>query len=390
VARAEAGAGQLDPVLLFTVPADGIYGVRVQDRLRSRGGPAFAYRLRIAPPVPDFSLQLVADAVTVPRGGQAKLKVLAERRGGFKDAITLTMTGLPDGVSVPSVTVTPGQNAADLSLKADAGARIDVTRCTLQGTAKNGEQTLTRVARRTAPRGDFEVDTVLLAVAMATPFRIKGEYDMGFAPRGGPHQRVYKIERDGYDGPIEISLADKQARHLQGVTGPTIMVPAGVNQFTYVAQLPPWMELGRTCRVCVMGVAIVKDKDGSEHRVSFSSVNQNEQLVAVVGPGKLALRAGRTSLTVSPGKTATLALTVTRADELRGPVKLELVLPEHIRCLKAEPVSIPEGQDRGELHIVATDKCRGTFNMPLVVRATLMHQGQPLVAEVKIDAQPEE
>ena len=43
---------------------------------------------------------------------------------------------------------------------------------------------------------------------LPTPFRIKGEYDMGFAARGGPHTRKYKIERNGYDGPIEISLAD--------------------------------------------------------------------------------------------------------------------------------------------------------------------------------------
>ena len=56
------------------------------------------------------------------------------------------------------------------------------------------------------------------------------------------------------------------------------MVPAGVAEFVYAAYMPPWMETGRTSRTCVMGVAILKEPDGSEHRVSFSSVNQNEQL----------------------------------------------------------------------------------------------------------------
>src|SRR5262249_12245254 len=65
LARAEAGPGQLDPALIWTVTADGKFTVRVQERLKSRGGPAFAYRLRVAPPVPDFRLWLASDAVTV-------------------------------------------------------------------------------------------------------------------------------------------------------------------------------------------------------------------------------------------------------------------------------------------------------------------------------------
>src|SRR5262249_14679614 len=56
LARADGGApGQVDPVLRFTATADGTYTVRVQERFRSRGGPAFAYRLRIdRPAAPAF------------------------------------------------------------------------------------------------------------------------------------------------------------------------------------------------------------------------------------------------------------------------------------------------------------------------------------------------
>jgi hypothetical protein len=388
LARAEAGPGQLDPSLIFTVPADGAYSVRVQDRLHSRGGPAFTYRLRVAPPEPDFRLLLASDAITLPRGGQAKLKIQAQRLGGFKESIALVLDGLPEGVTASAATLAPGQNTIELMLKADATAPIAVARFTLRGAAKRDQGTMTRLAQRPAQRGEFAVDTVLLAVAVPTPFRIKGQYDMGFAARGGPHQRVYKIERDGYDGPIEVSLADKQARHLQGVTGPTIQVPAGVCEFTYTVHLPPWMELGRTSRTCVMGVATVKDKDGSEHRVSFSSVNQNEQLVAVVGPGKLAIDVQRTSLTVAPGKKAKLTVSVKRAADLQGPVRLEWVVPAHIRGLKAEPSEIAAGTDHGELCIMGSDACP-LLNMPLTVRATVMHHGQAIVAEAKVDVQPE-
>src|SRR5262249_59106790 len=87
-----------DPALLFTAPADGTFYARVRDRFRTRGGADHAYRLRMDRPQPDFRLRLAADALTLPRGGQAKLRVLAERQGGFGGPIPLTVEGLPPGV----------------------------------------------------------------------------------------------------------------------------------------------------------------------------------------------------------------------------------------------------------------------------------------------------
>jgi hypothetical protein len=237
------------------------------------------------------------------------------------------------------------------------------------------------------PRGQPPIESVLLGVAMPTPFVIKGEYDMGFAARGSVHKRKYKIIRNGYDGPIEISLADKQARHLQGVTGPTIVVPPGADEFTYAAQLPPWMETGRTCRVCVMGVATIKDADGSVHRVSFSSVNQNEQLVAVVGPGKLAMELSKSSFIASPGQSIAVNVRIKRALGIKGPVTLDLVLPAHLKGISAETATIAADREDGVLTIRCAEKLPASFNMPLTLRATLVHAGEPLTAEAKLDVQ---
>ena len=77
-----------------------------------------------------------------------------------------------------------------------------------------------RVATRRAPVGLPEIDSVRLAVALPTPFLIKGPVDFGWSPRGTVHHRRYLLERNGFTGPIEVRLADRQARHLQGVTGP--------------------------------------------------------------------------------------------------------------------------------------------------------------------------
>src|SRR5207248_1532912 len=141
---------------------------------------------------------------------------------------------------------------------------------------------------------------------------IKGHYDMRWAARGTVHQRRYRIERGGFTGAIQVMLADRQARHLQGVTGPTITVPAGVSEFTYPVYLPPWMETGRTSRTCVMGVGVIKDADGSEQTVSFSSVQTTEQVVVVVEPGRLEVGVERSSLRVEPGKTVTVPVRISR------------------------------------------------------------------------------
>jgi hypothetical protein len=373
--KAEATAA--DCTARFAAPADSVYVVKVQDRFQSRGGPEYAYRLRIVPPPrPGFRLTLATDAVTLPRKGTAKLKLNVERINGFKEPITLEVKGLPAHVTFSPAVVAANQAAVDLTFKAEEQAKIDVSRLIVEGSPRKAD----------SARGAS--GPLLLAVALPTPFVIKGEYDMGFAPRGAVHKRKYKIERNGYDGPLEISLADRQARHLQGVEGPTITVPAGVSEFTYAAYLPPWMEMGRTCRVCVQGVGVVKDADGSEHRVSFSSVNQNEQLVAVVGPGVIALEAERTSFRAEPGKQFAIAVKVQRGQGVEGPVELELVTPSHQRGLTAAKTTLAAKEDRGQLIVTCADKLTGPFNMPVIMRATLMRSGEPIVAEVKLDVQP--
>lgn len=199
------------------------------------------------------------------------------------------------------------------------------------------------------------------------------------------HSRKYTVERIGYDGPIEVRLADRQARHLQGVTGPTVVVPAGATEFEYAVQLPPWMETGRTCRVCVLGITTVKTQDGSEHVVSFSSVAQNEQIVAVVEPGPLGVAVGRTSLRAEPGATVALPVRVLRGDKLKGSVKVELLVADHIRGVTAAPLVIAANQERGVLTVRFAKELRGPFNRAAVVRATLMRDGRPVIAEASVE-----
>ena len=84
------------------------------------------------------------------------------------------------------------------------------------------------------------------------------------------------------------------------------------------------MENGRTSRTCVMGVGVVKD-GGAEHYVSYSSVQQNDQIIAVVETGRLGLEVEKSSLLAGGGKTVAVPVKVSRGKGLAGPVKVELV-----------------------------------------------------------------
>jgi hypothetical protein len=124
--------------------------------------------------------------------------------------------------------------------------------------------------------------------------------------------------------------------------------------------------------------------DGREHIVSFSSTEQNQQMIVVVAPGRLDLELERTSIRIEPGSEVRLALKVHRSKHLTGNVKVEVVQFEHWKGLSAEPLLIPAASDTGEL-VMKFAKDYGPFNAPLLIRATANTPETPIVAEAKIE-----
>lgn len=394
LAKAEPGAGSnIDPVIHFATPAAGLFFVSVQDRFRSRGGPEFTYRLRVTRPEPGFDLSFATLGFTVVRGQSASLKVTARRHGSFVGPIALSVEGLPAGVSVAKVVVLQaGQPAIDIPIKADATAKIEPALIRVRGIGMVSlapfSSMFVPVTRTATWTEDPTVDQLRLAVALPTPFKIAGDYELKLISRGTVHARHYRIERNGFDGPIEIELADKQARHLQGVTGPTIVVPADKSEFDYPIHLPPWMEMGRTCRVCVMGTATMKDADGSEHAVTYSSREQNDQIIAVVEPERLGLRLDRPTVLVEPGKAATVRVTVRRGEGIKGEATLELVVPRGVSGVSGSSRKIPASAEEGTLTLQFAADAGGPFASPVTVRATVLDGGKPVIAERKLELVP--
>ncbi|MBW3539557.1 MAG: PPC domain-containing protein [Planctomycetes bacterium] len=376
--------GQTDSALVWKAPADGTYAVRVAERLDSRGGEEFAYRLWVvtgdgAQERPGFGLRLPSDAITVERGAETKLKVDVERTGGFDGQIDLQVAGLPSGVTADGLTIAAKQNAAQITFKAAADAAIDVRSISLTGRAMSGENVLTATAVH--DRGEPAAEALVLAVAMPTPFKFVGTFESRFAPRGSVYSRSYTLERGGFDGSIEISLADKQIRHLQGVTGPTIVVPPGGTSFEYPVTLAPWMEVGRTSRSQLMAVGMVTDAGGRPHKVTYTSAAQNDQIIILTDPGRLSVEPLRRTIPLEPGGGVTVAVQVGRGSGLSGPVRVSLDVPAHLDGVSAEPIEIPANGTQGELLVRFSNGPHADFNAPLSIEATMPDErGRPVTA----------
>jgi hypothetical protein len=144
------------------------------------------------------------------------------------------------------------------------------------------------------------------------------------------------------------------------------------------------MEVGRTSRTVVAAIGVVREPDGSEHEVSFSSPGPELQIATVVGPGRLGLESRRTSLAFVPGDVLAVPVKVSRGPGVEGPIRVELAAPRPSQSLWSDPLIIAAGQDEGVVRIV----CGTTDVRPLTDRVVLQAVGHaesgPVTAETRL------
>ena len=208
--------------------------------------------------------------------------------------------------------------------------------------------------------------------------------ELRYGARGTTFRRKYAVVRNGYSGPLTIQLADRQVRHLQGVKGPILELGPAAAEFVYSIRLPTWLETNRTGRIILMAIGEVADEEGKKHRVSFSSGETRNQIALLTAPCPLSIRAERSSLLAIPWTTRELTVDVSRGTLSPSPVTVELVPQVHVQGVSAPALVIPAGEQRGVLRVHFTERS-GPFTMPLVLRATTMQNGDPVVAETKIE-----
>lgn len=137
--------GTSEGLLNFTFPADGPFTLEATELL-GRGGPAFGYRLQVAPYQPGFELTASSESVNLPAGGVVPLTVTATRFD-FAGEIELTATNLPQGVTAAPTRIGPGVNSAVLTLQAAKDApQANLAVIHVVGKAKIGEAAIEQTA----------------------------------------------------------------------------------------------------------------------------------------------------------------------------------------------------------------------------------------------------
>ena len=93
-----------DSYLMAELPADGTYYVHLSETCR-KGGPAYAYRLRISTPRPDFALRVVPSGVGFRSRSYGSTYVYAIRKDGFDGPIKLGLSKSTKGFTGSPVTL---------------------------------------------------------------------------------------------------------------------------------------------------------------------------------------------------------------------------------------------------------------------------------------------
>lgn len=126
-----------DPYLRLRLPAQGSYTLVVTDTL-GRGGPDYAYRLRLGPPREDFAVLTDRSAINFQTSGSALLRLVAVRKDGWDGDIDVVLMDPPEGLSLQGGTIPAGRDsvavtlgfsgkvpASALPIRLEARARID-------------------------------------------------------------------------------------------------------------------------------------------------------------------------------------------------------------------------------------------------------------------------
>jgi hypothetical protein len=151
----DPGAGlethHADSRILTTLPANGTYYLYLGDA-QQKGGPEYAYRLRIGAPRPDFDLRVTPSSINVSGGLTVPITVHALRKDGFSGDIALALKGAPKGFTLIGGLLPAGRDEVRLTLTVPPQPQPEPLSLILEGRATiQGHQ----VARLAVPADDM-------------------------------------------------------------------------------------------------------------------------------------------------------------------------------------------------------------------------------------------
>lgn len=393
LARAEDLPGTTDAGLSFTVPVDGAYLIAVSDTSGKIGDRAAIYRLAVEKVSKDFTLS-ATPRINLPVGESADVIVKANRTGGFKEPIKLSVTGLPTGVSLSSNLVIPPE-AGELKLTFTASENAPALASLISINGVAGGVTKSAVAPipgNLAVRDPEDERTpFILTSTTLTPCvkLVAVEADGGRkVHRGSTHPAEVTVERiNGYKGEVSLQMSAAQSYQRQGITGPEMTVPAEANRAFYPCFMPEWLETTRTSRMELIGVVKVKDARGE---LRYLATPMNGRITMSIEGSILKVDAGIKDAKLAPGGNIEVPISVLRSPKVTGPVTLELLASEDSPGeFAAQPVTVAPGQSNGVVRLSRAKNSSVNEAQVIVIRGTAYQEGKyAVVSETKVTIEP--
>lgn len=259
--------GRFDARVSFKAPAEAVYRVRVQDKLRA-GGPEFVYRIEVEAPRQSFTFASPQWAgndsqhrqwIALPRGGRIAtlINLSRDRVGGDTH---LDLAGLPPGVRLVEADWPERFGAIPILLEAAPDAPVGGTLATFTAQARMNPPFTGRLRQvfNLCWDGNQRVfhsratDQLPVAVCDEAPFSL--EIVRPATPllrEGDLALTIRATRREGFTRPIQVAMDWRP----NGVSGQgEITIPEGRTEAAFNLQASGGAELG-TFKLVVLGAA---------------------------------------------------------------------------------------------------------------------------------------
>jgi hypothetical protein len=201
----DKGAGlithQADSLIQVKLPATGAYFLSIGDTQR-KGGPDYAYRLRISHPQPDFQLRMTPSTISARGGIAVPVTVYALRKDGFSGEIELKLKDAPSGFTLNGGWIPAGQSSVRLTVTMPAKKIDNPVALQLEGTA--------RIEGREVRRASVPAEDMMQAFAYHHLVTSADPGDTQWLARVGPPARGRTVWKVMNDKPLQVPL-DGQA-----------------------------------------------------------------------------------------------------------------------------------------------------------------------------------
>lgn len=390
IGRNRFPTAHLDPSGRFVAPRDGMFHVVVRDSASSSATPALRiYRLvvkRESPALKVVAIHATADkpsSLTVRRGGNARLDLLAFPENGLNTSVQVSAVGLPPGVHCDPVWIGPMVRQAVLVLNADQNAEAYLGKLELQASYQVGNQIVTQS---------------VLAGTMArngTPSIGRFDSQLTFAVTDtSPVVAVASIDRYRYQGGSVIDVDVTVDRHAGQLTEEILIsgvglpfdiknrlqrVPTG-NAGTISFYIPPDIAPGKysiAAKVRTKMSPVTDTKDGVKKTVAVELIT-NAVSFEVYSPPYVVAVDLEAPVTIARGEVIQLKYSARRQNGFIGKIHTELVAPGGVIGIRGRGVTFVGQTDTGVIQIIANK------NAPLGQQSGLRLEGIGTVEDVEV------